>query len=184
MNLRIKKEKSLGFTLIEMIIVFSIAAAISTLGIASFLEYNRSSEVNSAASGLSSFLNLAKSRALSQVKPSTCTGILNGYKVMICKTSSNADCSGKTNVLNTCLPADSSDKDYAIYAFCDGALLSPSIDSKKLPPNVCVSNSSQTSFYFKVFTAGTEGSGNITIHNKNNNSKIINVSSDGRIIAN
>lgn len=81
-----KKKFSSGFTLIELIVVFSVIAVISTVGVVSFTSYNKTSELNSAVSDTISFLNSAKSNSLSQIVPEECDvqGLaLEGYEVRI-----------------------------------------------------------------------------------------------------
>ena len=64
------KHVEKGFTLIELMVVFSILAVLSTIGVAAFVSFSRTQTLNAAASDIKSMLNLAKSRAYSQVKPS------------------------------------------------------------------------------------------------------------------
>src|SRR3989344_5909912 len=97
-----------GFTLIEVVIAFSIMAIISLVGIAAFISYNRAQVLNTAASDVVGIFNLAKARSSSQVKPASCVGSLDSYKVGLCKLSPT-----------DCLPSES-DKDYAVYAVCGG----------------------------------------------------------------
>lgn len=75
-----------GFTLIELITAITIMALLSTVGIASFVSYSRSQQVNTATQNVVTMLQLAKANAASQVKPSSCTGPLNGYQVSIDET--------------------------------------------------------------------------------------------------
>lgn len=78
-------RKSAGFTLIELMVVLSVTAVLGTIGIAGFTTYNQIQILQAAASDVVSVLNLAKSRAQSQVKPSgLCVGgTLTGYSVII-----------------------------------------------------------------------------------------------------
>lgn len=128
--------KNLGFTLIETVVVFAIIAILSTIAIASFVNYNRAQNVQVAYSELSSTLALARSKALSQAKPQVCVNnnlILNAYEV----------------VLSTF------DNTYKLYAVCSGAqyLIQP---VTSLPKNVVFDTTKTTSlsFYFSVITNG------------------------------
>src|SRR3989339_1053168 len=72
-----------GFTLIELVVVFSIIAIISTIGIISFSNYNKIQQLNQAVSDTVNLLNSAKSNSLSQIKPEACdpTYELYGYRI-------------------------------------------------------------------------------------------------------
>lgn len=165
-----------GFTLIELIVAFSIMAIISLVGIAAFLSYNRAQMLTTATSDMAGIFNLAKARSSSQVKLASCTGSLDGYKVGLCKLSPT-----------DCLPPES-DKDYSVYAVCSGTTVSPAIVSKKLPGNISLASGGPTVFLFRVLTGGVDFSGgnpgNITINGFSGSQKIIQVFSNGRIVAN
>ena len=60
-------KKSEGFTLLELIVVFSIIAILSTIGVASYTSYARQQLLQGAVNDLSAVLNTAKSKASSQV---------------------------------------------------------------------------------------------------------------------
>ncbi len=83
----LKSRLQRGFTLIELMVVLSITAVLGTLGIAGFVNFNQSQVLQSSASEVVTMLNLAKSRAQSQVKLGTlCSSSLNqleGYRVDI-----------------------------------------------------------------------------------------------------
>ena len=83
--------KSNGFTLIELIVAFSIISILSSIGIASFIGYNSEQEFRGAYLEFASNVSLAKSNALAQVKPDQCTDPVNpanskvlvGYRTVI-----------------------------------------------------------------------------------------------------
>ena len=79
----INHKSSEGFTLLELIVVFSVIAILSTIGIASFVTYSRTQALDSATLQFENTVNQAKSESLSQVKPDTCPGQLSGYEVDI-----------------------------------------------------------------------------------------------------
>lgn len=151
-----KSENSLaGFTLIEMIVVFAIIAVLSTLGVASFVSYGRSQALNSSVSDLVTILNLAKSRAQSQVKPS-CAGSLDGYEIRLCGVSGSP---------TTCI--NSINANYELDARCNGSVVSPPISTGKLSQNVSFgsypSPTTTTSIFFSVLTGGVAGFGTIAM---------------------
>ena len=84
-------KKNHGFTLIELIVAFSIISILSSIGIASFVGYNTEQEFRGAYLEFASNISLAKSNALAQVKPDQCTDPVNpsnskvlvGYRVVI-----------------------------------------------------------------------------------------------------
>ncbi|HZQ29663.1 MAG TPA: prepilin-type N-terminal cleavage/methylation domain-containing protein [Patescibacteria group bacterium] len=150
---------SLGFTLLEIIIVFAVIAILSAIGIVSFVSYSRVQSLQTSASTLSSTLSLARSRAISQAKPTQCgTQILNGYKVLL-NTASNS---------------------YELDAICSN--FSYVIQTQKLPANISfdVLKTTSTSFYFPVIVNGVIGAGTIYL-NGYGNTKAIVVDSTGDI---
>ncbi len=75
-----------GFTFLELIVVFSVMAIISTVGVVSFNQYNKSQEINGSVSDIVNILNLAKSNSRSQIKPAICDSLgytLKSYRVTI-----------------------------------------------------------------------------------------------------
>lgn len=74
-----------GFTLIELIVSFSILSILSVVGMASFVNYSRSQTLLSDRQKLITVLNTAKANASSQLKGQfDCSGgVLNGYSVSI-----------------------------------------------------------------------------------------------------
>lgn len=57
-----------GFTLLEILVVFSIMAVLSGLGFTSFVSYSRSQQLTQAASNIKLLLNQARFNAISVVK--------------------------------------------------------------------------------------------------------------------
>lgn len=82
-----------GFTLIELIVVFTVMAILSTIGVVSFVSYSRTQALNQTASDLVQTLNTAKSLSASQLKTLDKNGSgsigcfpeqsLNGYGIHI-----------------------------------------------------------------------------------------------------
>ncbi len=137
-----------GFTLIELLVVFSIIAIISTVTLASFSDFNKTSAAKQTGAQLASFFNDAKSRSLSQVKPSSCSGSLGGYVVDICITAGTG-----------CTNADS----YKMSVICSG--VKTELLVKKLPSNMHFSSSgtTSTSYRFNLLTGGVTGAGTVVI---------------------
>ena len=136
-------SNNLGFTLIELIVVFSIMAILSSVGIASFVSYSRSQSIQTAASNLELTLELAKSRASSQVKPSQCLGALSGYQVDILSVTT-----------------------YSLSVFCPEVHLVQTVtlpDSGNIKFDLGVGQTTTNSVFFPVITSGVRGSGNIIL---------------------
>ncbi len=135
--------KNLGFTLIELIVVFSVIAILSTIGIASFVNYSRSQSIQTSASNLTLILDLAKSRASSQVKPSQCLGSLNGYQVDILSVTT-----------------------YSLSVLCPEVHLIQTAtlpDNGNIKFNLALGQTTTTSIFFPVITSGVRGAGNIVL---------------------
>lgn len=141
----IRKINTKGFSLIELLVVVSVIGVLSTLGIAGFSKYNDIQIVQAAANDVATTLNLAKSRALSQVKLGTCTFLdnLEKYEVKI-------DMSGSFNV-------------YQLIIHCSGFL--DTIENKTLPKNVqfITVGTTITSISFPVLAGGVEAGGQVEI---------------------
>lgn len=145
-----------GFTIIELLIVFSVLAILSTVSVVSFVTYNKAQTMTNASRDIQQALTLAKSRAQSQVKPDTdnCKDQpLIGYEVLFCSISNN--------------PAPQPCKsggDYEVDAVCGTDPTSASYvlsfpqssdAPKKLPKDVTFDTSSQMSWVlFGVLDTG------------------------------
>lgn len=114
-----------GFSLIELLVVFTIASVISGIGFASFTSYSRRQVVVQAAANFKQTVDLARFNALSQVKPATCSSAkeLSNFKVNVCL---NAICQMTSGI------------DYELNLTCEG--LEQVQVKKKLPQNVSFSN--------------------------------------------
>lgn len=140
----ISKFSQKGFTLIELIVVFSIIAILSVIGVAAFVNYSRVQTLESASSDLVSALLVAKSRALSQVKPTSqapqcdSSSVLNGYNVVL-NVSSNS---------------------YVLNVVCSN--FTYAITTNTLPKNVTFSPSpTSTILFFPIISSGVQGYGTI-----------------------
>lgn len=163
--------KNYGFTLIELIVAFSVMAFLSTVGIASFVSYSRNQALTVSTKDLVNTLNLAKSRSLSQVlTPSQCPGqSLMGYEVRLCGFSTSS-----------CL----SEGAYELNIACSGNIFS-TVETKKLSVGISFdkNTTTTTSFLFPILTGGVKknvGDGTIVLSGYGQ-TKTITVSSSGVI---
>lgn len=152
-----------GFTLIELIVVISITAVLSVIGIASFVNYSRAAALNAGVSDVVNMLQVAKSRAQTQVKQDggLCeTPILKGYRVTI----------------------SISEKTYKLDVVCGSNITSPVVSyQKKLPDALSFGDTTPTSIEFSVLNGAVIGSGNIKINGYNDAFKTITVDPIGNI---
>jgi len=171
-----------GFTLIELIIVFSIMSILSTIGIASFVTYSHSEAVDTTMKDIKTVLFTARSRAGSQLKQGTCASSnlqLQGYEVLFCCT---------TNGCPTCYqPSQQTGQgdyqpnpDYEMNIVCANADGSGAthevVSSKKFAPNISFVSGVQTtatSFFFQSVT------GAVTTNNTSANPSEVAISGYG-----
>lgn len=146
-----------GFTLIELMVVLSVTAVLGTLGIAGFVIYNQIQVLQSATSDVVTVLNLAKSRAQSQIKPSDCIGNLNGYVVQI-----------------------SVPRSYALKIRCSGSVQDKLIgEENKLPE--ALTFGAEKSFFFPVHVGGVQTDDSDIVISGYNLTKTISVNSFGGV---
>lgn len=150
-----------GFTFIELIVTFSVIAILSGVGIASFVSYSRSQELNVAASELTTVINLAKSSSASQVKPDICgDNAIENYEVRICGLGTQPSCvssemSGYSGFW------------YELDINCSGNTFSIPNYSKKLPKSIVFDSypafTTTTSIIFPVISGGVKNEGQIVL---------------------
>ncbi len=134
-----------GFSLIELLVVFSLITIISGVGFASFVSYSRKQIITQSAGGIKEIIDLAKFNTLSSVKPLVCGSQdqLSSYKVVFC-----------SNVLCSTPGAD-----YEMLVMCGGN--ETVIQSRKLPENVTVSNDGVSdicgTIVFNIISGITQG---------------------------
>jgi len=120
-------------------------AALGALGITGFANYNQSQILQNSSNEVTTMLNLAKSRAQSQVKMGTsCSAssqILEGYQVDI-------------SIIN---------RTYTLSSRCSG--ITSNLQTKTLPQNVSFKSPDTfpTSFFFPVQKGGVDTPGQIVI---------------------
>lgn len=169
------KYTSQGFTFIELLVVFSITAILSTLGIASFVTYSRAQDLRNALYDLSTLLNSAKSSAQTQVKPAgmcLSSDILKSYSVYLC-------CSGAG-----CPSCVNSSDNIELVVSC-GNKPDQLIQAKQFPNGVSVNTApgqtTSRSFSFMPINGGVTGVGKVVLNGYNNQTKSINVNAAGVI---
>lgn len=139
-----------GFTLIELVVVFSVIGILSVLGIAGFKEYNKVQTLQTAAHDVATTAKLAKSRALSQVKAGTQCGeprVLKGYQLHLTKESGVFN---RYRLKIHCVDSVGADWFYAIV-------------NKYLPKNIVFGGTDPINFYFPVLKGGVETNGQIVL---------------------
>jgi Tfp pilus assembly protein FimT len=148
-----------GFTLIEMLVVFSLLFTFSTVGIASYVQFTNNQSLDASVGEFSTMLNTARVRAVSQVIPeaaTSCAGqTLQGYQISL-------------------MPWG---KDYEIDILCGGNVVA--LNKQKLSNNICFNSSSNTPVIFNV-TDGTTKPSTITI-NGVGKSKVIGIDNAGNV---
>lgn len=153
-------NKQAGFTLIELVVVFTISAFIGTMGLASLSSYNNSQQVVAATTDIKSLFTIARTRALAQVKPSQCTTDLSdssknstllGYEVDFCAGSQI----GKPQA---CQNAN----DYEVFAKCDNGVGYILVSSKTYSSSLSISTT-QRSYFFPVLQTSVSNAGTVTI---------------------
>lgn len=160
------KDRRSGFTLIELLVVLTIIAFVSTVTVASFVSYGKKSTLKQASLDVSTLLRDAKYRTQSQIKPPSCTGVFQGYRVEIC---------GLTG--SSCNTPDT----YTLSLVCTGG--TTLISTKALPTNIHFSNTGTTSksFLFGVLSNGVIGAGTLALTGYGADTTTITVGSGGTL---
>jgi len=91
-----------GFTIIELLVVFSVISIIAGIGFVSFSSYNDTQKLTGSVKTLESFIDDAKHSAISSVVPErtesgnaiNCTQAVSSYSVNICEENANCLASG------------------------------------------------------------------------------------------
>lgn len=175
-----------GFTLIELIVAFAIASILALMGLASFVGFHRRQELGTSQQNLANVFQIARSRALSQVKPKdwcgSATDIIAGYKVVLC---------GVTSVLPPGSCIGSGDNAQLQVVCPEGS--DHKITGIKFPSSVSYDTSTtQGVFYFRVLNASVEGASaagtDITLKHTvlfaqgTSSQKVLTIYKDGRIV--
>lgn len=77
------RNSSRGYTMLELLVVFTLTIMIAGAGFAAFSSYSQHQLVSQEAENVKSAFDKARFDAISQVKPAVCTGTLGGYSVLI-----------------------------------------------------------------------------------------------------
>jgi prepilin-type N-terminal cleavage/methylation domain-containing protein len=139
-----------GFTLIELVVVFSIMAVLSTIGIASFVNYSRMQTLQQAQNDLMTAINTAKSMSVAQTTASTANG-------------NSLDCSGQSfSGYGVHLYKNTTPNSYALYIKCPTG---PKFAASAfLPKNVIFGSSTATyDVFFPILIGGVTGNGQIVL---------------------
>lgn len=151
-SIRLNSKK--GFTLIELIVVITIIAILSSIGVASFVESSQNASMQTIQDRVITMLGVAKSRSLSQTAPpdnTKCIGSLKGYEVLlqskqeicltaICSVSpTTADCQAETVIESYTLPNDISFEDAPLPGPFRFPVLSNSIEGLNEPVQIIIS---------------------------------------------
>ena len=150
-----------GFTLIELVVVFTVIAILSTIGTVSLVAYSRTQALNQVTSDLLQTLNTAKSLSASQLKSLNRNG-----KTLLCLDSQTLG--GYGVQINT---SDQNNEYYALYIKCVGGngVGTPELGDPAwqmpLPKNITFDQAQSdytTDVFFPVLSGGiiTKGSGN------------------------
>lgn len=118
-------KNSTGFTLMELLVVFTLVSIVSGIGFAAFVSYSRRQVIVQSAQNFKQTVDLARFNALSHVKPTVCdtSDELSNFKVNVC---SNAICQTTSGV------------DYEMNVMCGG--LERVQVAKTLPRNITFAN--------------------------------------------
>lgn len=144
---RIKHVNSgFGFTILELLVVFSLISIITGAGFVSLVSYSRKQVVTESVADIKQTIQLARFSALSSVKPEECqpNDQLLSYTVNFC-ISGNPSCLAEPGY------------DYQLYATC-GTQPPIFIKSYKLPQNVTfLATSTCQNVTFKAINPGVTG---------------------------
>ncbi len=127
-------------------------AILSTIGVASFVNYSRAQILQQAANDLVTSLNTAKSMSVAQTTTSTANG-----GSLTCPSGQSLGGYGITIYTST------SPNSYNLYIQCPG-VKKYATKSTSLPKNVSF-GSGTTDIFFPILTGGVIGSGNIILNN-------------------
>lgn len=124
-----------GFTIIEILVVFSIIAILGGMSLASFAAYTKRQLITQTASEIKLSIERAKYNTISQVKPVSCEGF-RGYKFVNCRNAS-AQC-------------QSSAYDFELERVC-GSGAPVVVEGKKLPARVSLSPVATGTYCGEIF---------------------------------
>lgn len=145
-----------GFTLIELIVVFSIMSILALIGIAGFVSYSRTQALSNTVADIKTILSSARSYTGSQVSTTCPSGeTFNGYQVRFCTTYAG----GTKQVCGQC----SANADYELDLVCNNTVIYPSVVTKRIPSGIRVDGTVCQYFQFNPISSSVVGSGSITV---------------------
>ncbi len=159
-----------GFTIVELLVVFTIMITLSIAGVAAYTRINDIQRLNVAATQVTTLLQKAKIRTQNQTSPLNCTK-LKGYEVRFCTDDSLVTCEGE--------------KAYELDAICAevGGDVAVLIDEYSFPSEVTLNGTATTTGIvgFEQYTGGVRGSGTVMLEHSNGGSKQIVITNGGNI---
>lgn len=154
------RKASVGFTLIELIVAFSVMAILATVGVASFVSYSRAQALQQTTNDLVTALNTARAKTVAQIKPAGCSS-LNGYDIVLTKgVSPNPD-------------------SYTLNAVCNGTDVL--VTTTKFPKGLSLHGNNTIKIAFSVLTGGVNAPVNTVTIDGVGSSKTINIDQGGNI---
>ncbi|MBI2443540.1 MAG: prepilin-type N-terminal cleavage/methylation domain-containing protein [Candidatus Levybacteria bacterium] len=141
------QKASGGFTLVEILLVIAVVSIVTSVGANTYNDYANAKRISTAADEVANALNVAKSRAISQVKPAACgSAELDGYRLVVCP----GGCTG-------------GNYRYQVETYCggNGVRVGPIYS---LPANVTFSSTSQQTVLFRTITGAAESSNDIILN--------------------
>lgn len=76
-----------GLTLIELLLVMAIIGIMSTFAISTFVSYSKNQKLVTSQAQVATAIAQTRSLAQSQIKPTGCVDVLNGYRIYFTSTS-------------------------------------------------------------------------------------------------
>lgn len=102
-NYFLDNKNAAGFTLLEMLVVFTVIGLLTGVGFASFVSYSKKQTLDQAVQDLKTGIDQAKFNAVSRVKPtvSPCsdTAPLDRYRIRVC--TSTVSCTTSSDLYET-----------------------------------------------------------------------------------
>lgn len=161
---------SKGFTIVELLVVFTIMITLSIAGVAAYSRINDTQRLNVATTQVATLLQKAKIRTQNQTIPPNCSK-LKRYEVRFCTDDSLVTCEGE--------------KAYELDAICTeaGGEVAVLIDEYSFPPEVILNGAATTTGIvgFEQYTGGVRGNGTVMLEHSNGDSKQIVITTGGNI---
>lgn len=161
------KQKANGFTLIELIVVFTFSVTLALISITGFTRLSELRKFDNAVQNVVTLFYKAKSRAQTQVKPDTIpscqVNTLSGYEVSICGLT-GSPCTGVGR--------------YELHIIC--GTTRTFLEAGQLPSGMTFQSGSIVQFPFSVLS-GASGTGSVIVDGYGKTATI-QISSVGNIV--